>query len=109
MNSAHSFVVLALVAIAGCNSSTQSADAGGGGTANPTCLAIMERCHSLDVGLGEVHECHEFAEDLATSEADCVAMRAHCFEVCTPEDAGTGGDAGAATDSGTLTDAGDAR
>lgn len=107
-SSASTLVVSLLVALAGCGGSTNAAtDAGGGGTNNPSCLEIMERCHPLDDGTGEIHECHEFSENVATSEADCVAMHDHCFAVCTA-DGGTTGDAGTVADAGATDDAGTA-
>lgn len=77
-----------LAAVAACSDSTP-APAG-----KPTCEAIFERCHPLDTGSGDIHECHEFAEAAATTEAQCVARRASCFTACTASDAG----ADAATD-----------
>ncbi len=94
-----------LFALAGCGGTTTAAnDAGGGGTNNPTCNEIMERGHPLDDGTGEIHECHEFAENPATSEADCVAMHDHCFTVCTA-DGGTADDGGSSSDAGATDDA----
>lgn len=80
-----------LAAVAACSDSTP-APAG-----KPTCEAIFERCHPLDTGSGDIHECHEFAEAAATTEAQCVARRASCFTACTASDAG----ADAATDAQT--------
>ena len=66
-------------------------------TTRPDCEAIFERCHPLDQGAGEIHECHEFAEAASTTNAQCVARRAACFTACTATDAG----ADAATDAAT--------
>jgi len=74
--------VALLAAVAACSDSTP-APAG-----KPTCEAIVERCHPLDTGSGDIHECHEFAEAAATTEAQCVARRASCFTACTASDAG---------------------
>lgn len=105
MRTPASLLVASFLALVGCGGTTTPAnDAGGGGTNNPSCLEIMERCHPLDDGTGEIHECHEFSEDPATTEADCVAMHDHCFEVCTA-DGGTAGDAGSVADAGTTVDA----
>ncbi len=74
--------------IAACSDSTP-APAG-----RAACEEIVERCHPLDQGTGDIHECHEFAEATATTNAQCVARRAACFVSCTATDAG----ADAATD-----------
>ncbi len=102
----HRFLSIALaLTILGC---------GGGGTetpdsgvdSRPTCTELFERCHPLDVGTGEIHVCHDFAEADETTEAECVAMRDHCSEVCTATDAGGDVDGGATVDSGTTEDSG---
>jgi hypothetical protein len=77
--------VLALGLVA-CSGSTSTPDSGHS-VSSPTCEMILERCHPLDTGSGEIHECHEMSE--ANVEADCVAMRDHCFMVCVPADGGT--------------------
>jgi len=61
------------------------------------CEAIVERCHPLDTGMGQIHECHESAETTWTA-AECTSNTAMCFAVC-PEpidggDSDAGGDAG---------------
>jgi hypothetical protein len=87
-------IAFVLVALVGCGNGTTGNDAGGHHAATPTCDMILARCHPLDTGLGEIHECHELAESTAaTAEADCMAMQTHCFDVCTPADTG-GVDAG---------------
>lgn len=95
------FAVLVLVGCGGGGGTTDS-----GVSARPTCDEIMEQCHPFDVGLGEIHECHELSEAADTTEAACVAMRAHCFEVCVATDAGPTADSGSETDSGPASDSG---
>lgn len=66
-------------------------------TGRPVCTEIYERCHPLDPGTGPIHDCHEFAEDEATTNAQCGLRRTECFTTCTVTDAGTqdaGSDAG---------------
>lgn len=75
-------MLAALAALAACSSSTPAASGG------PTCTAIVERCHPLDTGSGDIHECHEFAEAASTTEAQCQARRTACFTACTASDAG---------------------
>lgn len=74
--------------IAACSDSTP-APAG-----RAACEEIVERCHPLDQGTGDIHACHEFAEATATTNDQCIARRASCFASCTATDAG----ADAATD-----------
>jgi hypothetical protein len=58
----------------------------------PSCQAILHACHPLDVGEGDIHDCHETAHDNAT-EAKCAAAKDNCLKICVP-DAGASGDAG---------------
>ena len=51
------------------------------------CEEIVEACHDVDPGSGEIHECHEGAES-DWSRDMCVAMRADCLAACTAQDAG---------------------
>lgn len=74
------------------------------------CVEIYERCHPLDLGSGEIHECHESAE-ATWDEATCTAKKASCFAACTaPTDGGGDSEVGADTgaDSGAV-DASDAK
>jgi hypothetical protein len=101
----HTFVSISSLFLFACGGSSTPATTDAGGKA--TCEEIIEQCHPLDTGSGEIHECHEFAEAATTTEADCVAMKAHCEEVCVASDAGTTGDAGTTSDAGApATDAG---
>jgi hypothetical protein len=87
MTSIRTFLfVTPFLALVACGNTTAATDAGGHSVSSPTCNEILERCHPLDTGTGEIHECHEMSEE--NVEADCVAMRDHCFMVCTPADAG---------------------
>lgn len=80
----------------GCSDSTP-APAG-----RAACEAIVERCHPLDQGTGDIHECHEFAEDTATTNAQCLARQAACNAACTaPADAGSDAGSDAASDAAT--------
>ncbi|MFO0681426.1 MAG: hypothetical protein U0234_05215 [Sandaracinus sp.] len=72
--------------MAGCGTPSTGNDAGGHSVSSPTCEMILERCHPLDMGVAEIHECHELSE--TNVEADCAAMRDHCFASCTPSDSG---------------------
>ncbi len=77
------------------------------------CTEIIERCHPLDLGSGDIHECHEGAES-TWDEATCTAKKASCFAACTaPVDGGGDGEVGADTgtdtgpaDTGTAGDGG---
>ena len=87
-----------LVVACGCGATTP---------ARPTCTEIFERCHPLDIGPGEIHECHEFAELETSTEAQCAAMRTACFAACTVgPDVGVMVDSGAPRDSAAAIDSG---
>lgn len=62
----------------------------------PSCQAIIDACHPLDVGEGPIHDCHDVAHD-ATSDQACAAKKAECLKTCVATDAGAV-DAAAATD-----------
>ncbi len=98
MNRSAFLLLAALFVLAGaaCSSSSTSTPAADSGASEPpTCTLIYERCHPLDKGVGEIHECHELAEDKASTEAICAAKKNDCFAACSA-DAGAG-----ATDGGT--------
>jgi hypothetical protein len=86
-------IALSLTTIS-CGGGTGTPDSGV--DPRPACTEIVERCHPLDLGTGDIHECHEFAEAEATTDAQCEAMQASCFATCTASDSGT-----APVDSGT--------
>lgn len=86
MSKSKSTLGIALAALAGCGSPSTTNDAGRHSVTSPTCEMILERCHPLDQGVDEIHECHELSE--LNVEVDCVAMRDHCFATCVAADAG---------------------
>lgn len=58
------------------------------GALDPTCAAIVTRCHDLDRGPGLIHDCHQLAE--GNNVAMCSTRRAECFAACVPADGGAG-------------------
>ena len=46
----------------------------------PDCDAIMHACHMVDVGEGEVRQCHEIAHH--NQAAECISRRDTCVGVC---------------------------
>lgn len=90
-----------LLLAAGCGDPTTPAP--------PACEAIVERCHALDTGGGAAHECHVYAETGGHTDAECTAMQASCFAICTTATDGGGADLGPHVhdvDAGPLEDAG---
>ena len=76
------FVVLALLglgAVAGCGDD-HSHDEGGHDPNSEVCQAIMDACHDVDTGEGEIGECHDIAHD--DDHDACVAHRDHCIPLC---------------------------
>jgi hypothetical protein len=65
------FFAVAIVALAACDEET---------TGRPTCDALGETCHDADTPAGI--ECHEFVEDSATTEEQCVAKESECVAIC---------------------------
>jgi hypothetical protein len=50
----------------------------------PSCQAIIDKCHELDVGdPGAIHDCHELAHD-APDDATCAAKKDECTKACVP-------------------------
>lgn len=95
---ASAFGLFALVY--GCSSDSKSSSSSSGERENgePTspftsCQVILHACHPLDVGEGDIHDCHETAHDNGASEANCASAKDRCLKVCVP-DAGASGDAG---------------
>lgn len=92
--------VLVLVGAAGltltpsCKSSDDDHDHstdGGHVSSYPSCQAIIDKCHPLDLGdPGPIHDCHELAHD-ATDDATCAAKKAECEKTCVPGAADSGG------------------
>jgi hypothetical protein len=69
-----------------------TSSSGGHTSQFPSCNAIIEACHPLDVGEGPIHECHDLSE--ATSDAPCAAQKYRCInEVCVADAGGGSADA----------------
>jgi hypothetical protein len=64
--------------------------ASAGHLAEPSCEAIIDRCHDLDVADGPIHDCHVFAETKGKTEAECAARKSQCLATCVPDDGGGG-------------------
>jgi hypothetical protein len=86
-----------LVAVAwGCSSDDDhdhSSSSSGGAehtSPYPSCQAILDACHPLDVGEGPIHDCHELAHETGT-EQTCAAKKAECLTTCSKPDAGDAG------------------
>lgn len=81
--------IVAVIAIAaaalgwtGCDSHEEGHPHAGGHTSPyPACNAITQACHEVDVGEGEVHECHDKGH-AATSDADCTGVKDRCLQIC---------------------------
>ena len=59
----------------------------------PSCTAIIDACHPVDVGTGAFHDCHELAHN-ATKEEDCAPKKTSCLALCAASsDGGTASDA----------------
>lgn len=52
----------------------------GGDELDEDCQAIMDVCHGVDMGEGEISECHTIAHDNVA--ADCLAEQDRCIAVC---------------------------
>lgn len=97
------FVIIA-TALGACGPGATATDAGGHDAGSkPTCTQIFEACHPVDTGSGPAHECHEFAEAEATTEAQCQMRRTECLSACALSDASvqdtaTGADAASGGD-----------
>ncbi|MFO0739779.1 MAG: hypothetical protein U0270_28025 [Labilithrix sp.] len=93
-------VAAAVAAVWGCSSdddkpatSSSSSSSSSSGESEhtspyPSCQAIIEACHPLDVGDGPIHDCHELGHDEGT-EATCAAKKAECLATCVAGDAGS--------------------
>lgn len=71
------------------------------GTAE-SCQRIIDACHDVDPGTGEIHSCHETAHDDGTATA-CDPIADRCVMLCEDlanTDAGPSGDAGSSSDGG---------
>ncbi len=88
--------IAAVATVFACSSKTNptpATDAGAHSSPYPTCQLILDKCHELDVGEGDIHDCHETAHD-ATSDAPCQAAKAKCDTVCVEKPDSGGGDSG---------------
>ena len=90
----------------GCDSHDEgghSGTSGSGGHSSPypACNEITNACHEVDVGEGEIHDCHDKAH-AATSDSDCTGIKDRCLQICAEAkvDAGVSGDGGEHADSG---------
>lgn len=101
-------IAVATFAWTGCDSHdddghSHAADGGGGGHTSPypACNAITAACHEVDVGEGEIHDCHETAH-AAKSDSDCTGIKARCLDICgqAKADAGVSDDGGEEHDGG---------
>ncbi len=94
-------VAVATFAWTGCSDDnktppTTDTDAGHT-TAFPACTDITHACHEVDVGEGDIHDCHETAHG-AKSESECTAVKERCIQIC--EAAKADGGAGDHEDAG---------
>lgn len=48
----------------------------------PSCQAIIDVCHPVDVGEGPASECHDVAHDDGASEEKCAARKTECLATC---------------------------
>lgn len=69
-----------------------SEDGGAHTSQYPSCNAITQACHSVDVGTGPIHDCHDLAH-AATSDAPCATEKDRCLKLCAAAEADGGGDA----------------
>ncbi|MBX3209423.1 MAG: hypothetical protein KF764_30600 [Labilithrix sp.] len=86
----------AALAWTGCDSHEEgghgSADGGGGHTSPyPSCNEVVEACHEVDTGEGEIHDCHDTAHG-AKADSDCAGTKARCLEICAAAKADAGAD-----------------
>ena len=100
---------LAFASVGCTSSSSTAADAGAQrehASPYPSCDAIIQACHPLDVEEGPIHDCHDFGHAPTSSEAACAAKKAECLAICVATDGGVDAakDAAVTTDSGTEPD-----
>ncbi len=55
--------------------------AGGHVSQYPSCQAIIDKCHPLDVEEGPIHDCHDLGH-AASGDAECAAQKDRCFALC---------------------------
>ena len=87
----------ATLAWTGCSDDDHdhSNNSGGHSSPYPACNAITSSCHEVDVGEGEIHDCHDKAH-AAKSDSDCTGIKDRCLQICAEAkaDAGMTGDGG---------------
>ena len=69
------------------------ASSGGHTSPYPSCNAITQACHPVDVGEGEIHDCHDLGH-AAKSDSDCAPKKDRCLEVCNAAAADAGAEGG---------------
>ncbi|MDF2693427.1 MAG: hypothetical protein K0S65_1810 [Labilithrix sp.] len=60
---------------------SHAGDAGGHTSPYPSCNAITQACHEVDVGEGPIHDCHDQAHG-AKSDSDCAPIKDQCLQIC---------------------------
>jgi hypothetical protein len=58
----------------------------------PSCNEITQSCHSVDVGDGPIHDCHDTAH-AATGDGDCASVKDSCLKLCADAKIDAGGGA----------------
>lgn len=87
--------MLGLSVLAGCGDDDPvdtdgAVDEGGShNPKSPSCKAIMDVCHDVDTGEGEIKMCHDIAHD--DVEAACADHELHCIPLCEAAAADGGG------------------
>ena len=86
--------MLGLCVLAGCGDDDPvdadgAVDEGSHDPKSPTCAAIMDACHDVDTGEGEIAMCHDIAHD--DVEAACADHELHCIPLCEAAAADGGG------------------
>lgn len=89
------FALACAIALAACSDDHSHEHSSGGHTSPyPSCNEITQTCHSVDVGDGPIHDCHDKAHG-AKDDATCAAIKDNCLSICrAAADGGTGGDGG---------------
>ncbi len=80
------------LSVAACSddAKTTAAKGDGGHTSPyPSCHAITQSCHEVDVGDGPIHDCHDKAHG-AAGEADCSGIKESCLRICAEAKADAG-------------------
>lgn len=79
----------------GCDSHDEDGHGGTTGHTSPypACNEITQACHSVDIGEGPIHDCHDRAHE-AKSDADCTPTKDSCLKICADAKADAGLDGG---------------